>query len=237
MPDRPALAAEPRTETGKIVKRLRAAGRLPAVVYGHDVPSESLSLDARTFDDLRRHAGPNALIDLKVSGTRATLPVLVHDVQVHPVTRRPLHVDLFAVRMTEEIIVDVRLVPTGSSTAVSELGGTLLHQLESVRVRALPGNLPQSIEYAIDALTDFEQAVHVRDLPIPGDVTLLTDVDELVARVQAPRVEVEEEPEVEEAEGEAAEGAEGAEGPADAGGAPVGSGGGAEGAGEGGEES
>ena len=218
MPDRPSLAAEPRAETGKIVKRLRAAGRLPAVVYGHDLPSESLSLDARGFDDLRRHAGPNALIDLKVAGKKAATPVLVHGVQVHPVTRRPLHVDLFAVRMTEEITVDVRLVPTGASTAITELNGTLLHLLESVRVKALPANLPQSIEYAIDGLVDFEQTVHVRDLPIPGDVTLLTDVDEAVARVQAPRVEIEEEPEAEEAaaeegaEGEAAEGAEAAEG-------------------------
>ena len=221
MPDRPSLAADPRTETGKIVKRLRAAGRLPAVVYGHGVQSESLSLDARLFDDLRRHAGPNALIDLKVTGTRAAVPVLVHDVQVHPVTRRPLHVDLFAVRMTEEITVDVRLVPVGSSVAVDELGGTLLHQLESVRVKALPANLPQSIEYAIDGLTDFEHTVHVRDLPIPGDVTLLTDVDEVVARVQAPRIEVEEEPVAAEegaeegAEGAAAEGAAGTEGASD----------------------
>jgi large subunit ribosomal protein L25 len=218
MPDRPSLAAEPRTETGKIVKRLRAAGRLPAVVYGHGVPSESLSLDARLFDDLRRHAGPNALIDLKVTGKRAATPVLVHGVQVHPVTRRPLHVDLFAVRMTEEITVDVRLVPIGTSAAVEELNGTLLHQLESVRVKALPANLPQSIEYSIDGLSDFEQAVHVRDLTIPGDVTLLTDVDELVARVQAPRIEIEEAPAEEEApEGEeAAEGEPAAEGAATA---------------------
>jgi large subunit ribosomal protein L25 len=212
MPDRPSLAAERRTETGKIVKRLRAEGRLPAVVYGHSVPSESLHLDARTFDDLRRHSGPNALIDLKVAGAKTATPVLVHDVQVHPVSRRPIHVDLLAVRMTEEITVDVQLVPTGSAPAAADLGGTLLHLLESVRVKALPANLPQSIEYAIDGLTDFEATIHVRDLPIPGDVTLLTDVDEAVARVQQPRVEVEEVSEV--AEGEAAEG-EGAEGAAE----------------------
>jgi len=208
MPDRPSLVAERRTETGKIVKRLRAEGRLPAVVYGHDVPSESLHLDARSFDDLRRHSGPNALIDLKVTGARGATPVLVHGVQVHPVSRRPIHVDLLAVRMTEEITVDVSLVPTGSSSAVVDQGGTLLHFLESVRVKALPANLPQSIEYAIDGLTDFEMTIHVRDLPIPADVTLLTDIDESVARVQAPRVEVEEVPEAEEG-AEAEAGAEG----------------------------
>ena len=226
MPDRPSLAAEPRTQTGKIVKRLRSAGRLPAVVYGHGVPSQSLSLDARTFDDLRRHAGPNVLIDLKVDGARAARPVLVHGVQVHPVTRRPLHVDLFAVRMTEQITVDVRLVPTGHSTAVSDMNGTLLHQLEAVRVKALPANLPQSIEYSIDGLDDFEKAIHVRDLTIPADVTLLTDPDDLVANVQPPRIEVEEVPE--EAE-EAAEGEVGAEGAATAEGTAAEGGGAAEG--------
>jgi len=208
MPDRPTLAAERRTETGKNVKRLRAAGRLPAVVYGHSVPSESLHLDARLFDDLRRHSGPNALIDLTVAGAKGATPVLVHGVQVHPVSRRPIHVDLFAVRMTEEITVDVQLVPTGNAPAVADQGGTLLHFLESVRVKALPANLPQSIEYGIEGLVDFDSTIHVRDLPIPADVTLLTDVDEAVARVQAPRVEVEEVPEVAEgAEAEAAEGA------------------------------
>jgi len=118
------------------------------------------------------------------------------------------------VRMTEELTVDVRLVATGESAAVVQLNGTLLHPTETVRIRALPDHLPQSIEYSVDSLVDFDAAVHVRDLIIPDDATLLTDPDEIIAKVQAPRIEVEEEPVVEEgeegAEGEAAEGAEGA---------------------------
>lgn len=205
MPDRPSLAAERRTITGKAVARLRRAGRLPAVVFGHGRESEPVSLDAHEFELLRRHTGATALVDLRVDGGKA-LPVLLHGVQVHPVSRAPLHVDLFAVRMTEEITVDVPLVATGTAPAVETGGGTLLHMLESVKVKALPGNLPQSIEYSIDGLVDFETAVHVRDLAIPAGSTLLTDPDELVARVQAPRVEVEPEPEVAAAaEGEGAE--------------------------------
>jgi large subunit ribosomal protein L25 len=121
--------------------------------------------------------------------------------------------------MTEELTVDVPLVAVGESSAVSTDGGTLLHALESVRIKALPDHLPQSIEYSIESLVDFETTIHVRDLAIPSDATLLTDPDEVVAKVQAPRVEVEEEPVVaaegeegaeaeEGAEGEAAEGAE-----------------------------
>jgi large subunit ribosomal protein L25 len=214
---RPSLAAEPRDVTGKKVAAIRRAGRVPAVVYGHGVASESLSIDAHEFDLLRRHAGPNALIDLSVHGKKPR-PVLVHGVQVHPVNRRPLHVDLFLVRMTEELTVDVRLEATGIAPAADRDGGTLLHPTEHVRVKALPDHLPQSIEYSVESLDDFEKVLKVSDLSIPDDVTLLTDPDEIIAKVQPPRVEAEPEPEL--AEGEAAQEAEGeatAEGAAEAG--------------------
>ena len=215
-PARPKLAAERREVTGKKVSYLRAAGRLPAVVFGRGLESNSVSIDTHEFESLRRHAGANTLIDLSVDGAKAA-PVLVHGVQTHRVTRKPLHVDLYVVRMTEELTVDVPLVSDGISDAVEIAGGTLLHTIESVRVRALPDHLPQSIHYSIESLRTFDDAIHVRDLDIPEDATLLTDGDEVVAKVLPPRVE--EEPVVAEAaegeegaEGEAAEGEEGAEG-------------------------
>lgn len=207
---RPSLAAAPREVTGKKVARLRHDGRLPAVVYGRDVESRSVSLDAREFDTLRKHVGPNTLIDLRVDGGAAA-PVLVHDVQLHRITRRPLHVDLYVVRMTDELTVDVPLVAEGTSEAVAVHGGTLMHVTESVRVRALPDKLPQSIHYSIDSLATFDDALHVRDLEIPADATLLNDPNDIVAKVLPPRVEIEEAPAVEAEEGEAEEG-EAAEG-------------------------
>ncbi len=208
---RATLAAEHRDLTGKKVALLRHAGRLPAVVYGHGVDSANVSVDTHEFEQLRRHTGPNALVDLSIDGKKAQ-PVLVQSVQVHPVNRRPLHVDLFLVRMTEQLTVDVPLVAIGESIAVTQHGGTLLHPMESVRVRALPDHLPQVIEYSVESIRDFDTALHVRDLVLPGDVTLLTDGEEIIAKVQPPRVE--EEPVVAEAaEGEAAEG-EAAEGAA-----------------------
>ncbi len=185
---RPTLAAEHREITGKAVSRLRRAGRLPAVVYGHGVESANLSVDTHDFELLRRKTGPNALVDLSVDGHKAK-PVLIQSVQVHPVDRRIVHVDLFLVRMTEDLTVDVPLVPVGISVAIDVAGGTLLHMTETVRVKALPDHLPQSIEYSIEGLVDFDAAIYVRDLAIPDDVTLLTDGDEIVAKVQAPRVE------------------------------------------------
>jgi large subunit ribosomal protein L25 len=217
---RPTLAAEHRDVTGKKVSALRHAGRLPAVVYGHGEDSDNVSVDTHDFELLRRRVGSNALVDLSIDGKKAR-PVLVSSVQVHPVNRRPLHVDLFLVRMTEELTVDVSLVAVGDSPAVSLNGGTLLHPTETVRVKALPDQLPQSIEYSIESLVDFEGSIRVSDLAIPEGVTLLTDGDEVIAKVQAPRVEEApiaaaaaegEAVEGESAEGESAGGADGESG-------------------------
>jgi large subunit ribosomal protein L25 len=209
---RPTLSAHRRSVTGKKVAALRRAGTLPAVVYGRGVASDSLSLDAREFDALRRHVGTTTLIDLTVEGEKPT-PVLVHAIQQHPVTRRALHVDLYVVRMTEELTIEVALVADGTAAAVGDLGGTLMHVMEHVRVKALPDNLPGSLHYSIDGLATFDDLVHVSDIVVPPGVTLLTDPGEVVAKVLPPRVEEVEAPAAEaeegiEGEGEGAEGAE-----------------------------
>ena len=200
---RPTLAAKSRELTGKHVSRLRRTGRLPGVVYGHGVPSSNVSVDTHEFEQFRRHAGNNVLLDLVVDEGNPT-PALVHGVQVHPVSHRPLHVDLLVVSMTEELTVDVPVITTGSSLAVEREGGTLLHQLESVRVRALPDHLPRSIEVSIESLVDFDHVIYVRDLVIPADAHLLTDPDEVVLKVLPPRIEIEEAPVVAEPTEEAA---------------------------------
>lgn len=199
---RPKLAATQRSVTGKKVAHLRRDGQLPGVVFGRGLESSNVSLDAHEFELLRRHAGANTLIDLSVDGGAAS-PVLVSGVQTSVVTRRPLHVDLFVVRMTEELTVDVPLVSEGTSEAIETGGGTLMHVIDTVRVRALPDHLPQAIHYSIDSLATFDDQIHVSDLVIPSDATLLNDPTEVVAKVLPPRVE-----EVVEAP-EAAEGAEG----------------------------
>jgi large subunit ribosomal protein L25 len=190
MPDRPRLAADSRTVTGKKVARLRHEGRLPAVVYGHGTASEPVSVDAHDFDLLRRKVGASTLVDLAVDGKK-TRPVIVHAIQVHPLTRRPIHVDLFAVRMTEELTVEVQLVGTGTAPA-SEAGGTLVHPVSSVKVRALPDNLPETLHYDLGSLADYDSTVTVADLIVPEGVTVQADPAEVIARVLAPRVETEE---------------------------------------------
>ena len=204
---RPKLSAHPRMLYGKAVRQLRHDGLLPAVVYGNQRESQAISLDAREFEILRRHSGRNVLLDLTLDGGKPQ-PVMLHAVQEHPVTRQPLHVDLLAVNMSEERMVDVPIVTVGSAEAVDRHGGVLLHLRDSVQVRALPDDLPASLELDITSLDTFEAVVHVSDVVIPAGVTLVTDPSESLARVQPPRVEeVFEAPVAEEAEGVPEEGA------------------------------
>src|SRR5664280_939487 len=165
--DRPTLAALPRTEMGKATSHLRKAGRIPAVVFGHG-DSTSVSVDAHEFEQLRRRAGANALIDLEVEGSKAT-PVIINGVQLHRVNRTPLHVDLFRVKMTEDMTVDVAVHSFGEAEAVTKEGGTLIHAVDHVRVRARPDRLPKFIEVDVSTLATFEAVIAVRDLPVrPG---------------------------------------------------------------------
>lgn len=210
MADRPTLAASSRTVTGKQVARLRRDGLLPAVVYGHGSSSEPLTVDAHEFELLNRRVGPSTLVDLSIDGKKAR-PVLVYSVQVHPVNRRPLHVDLFAVRMTEELTVEVQLIGQGLAPA-ADLGGTLVHPVSSVKVRALPDNLPDVLHYDLSPLVDYDTTITVADLHVPEGVTVQAEPTEVIARVLPPRVEVEEAPAAEAAEEGAPEAAaEGAE--------------------------
>jgi large subunit ribosomal protein L25 len=202
---RPQLSAEPRAVVGKKVATLRRAGRLPAVVYGAGRDSESISLDLHEFQLLHRHTGAHAVLDLTVSGDGKAQPVLLQAIQVHPISRLPIHVDLLSVNLQEEMTVSVSVLAVGEAPAVDKLGGVLLHLQDSVVVRAKPDDLPSAIELDVTSLDSFEAVLHASDLHIPAGVTLITDPSEAILRVQQPRVE--EEPiaaEPEAPEGEAA---------------------------------
>ena len=169
------------------MSQLRKTGRVPAVVFGHGIDSIPVSLDAHEFEHIRRTAHTNTIVELKIDG-KDVHKVLIHGVQVDPRHRRLLHVDFFELKSGEEVTVEIQLHTTGESFAVARLGGTLLHNIDRIKIRALPENLPESLEYSIEPLVDFDTAIHLRDLTLPANVTLLSDPDEVVAKVDAPRV-------------------------------------------------
>jgi large subunit ribosomal protein L25 len=225
------LNLDAREAQGKANKRLRREGLVPGVVYGKGQDSTPVQVDAKTFETLYRAAGRTSVVKFRLPGASRATSGIIKSVQRNPLSGRAIHVDYFLVNLKQEMEMDVPLVFTGDAPAVEETGGTLLHNLSSLRVKALPNDVPHEIEVNVSTLVSLDLAIHVRDLNLNRDlVTVMTDADTLVATVVPPRVEVEEEPvlaEGEELEGEGAEGVEGegAEGE------------GAEGAAEGGEGS
>lgn len=176
------LKATSRAETGKAVAHLRRAGKVPAVVFGHGLESIAVTLDAHEFDHLRRTIHSNSIISLEIDG-KDKRRVMVHGIQIDPRHRRLLHVDLFALKSGEEVTVEIPLHTTGEAYAATKLGGTLLHTVDRVRVRALPEKLPEALEVSVEPLVDFDAAIHLRDVALPAGVTLLSDPDEVVAKV------------------------------------------------------
>ncbi|HEX7196975.1 MAG TPA: 50S ribosomal protein L25 [Candidatus Limnocylindria bacterium] len=219
------LTLDAREAQGKANKRLRREGFVPGVVYGKGEESTNVQVEAKTFETLYRAAGKTSVVKFRLPGASRATSGFIKSVQRHPLSGRALHVDYFLVNLNVEMEVDVPLVFSGEAPAVEETGGTLLHNVSNIRVKALPADIPHEIPVDVSVLRSLDVAIHVRDLSLNRDlVTVVTDGETLVATVVPPRVEEEPEPVVAEGEelegegaevpegGEAAEGAEGAEG-------------------------
>ena len=212
------LTLDAREAQGKANKRLRREGLVPGVVYGKGEESTPVQVDAKTFEVLYRAAGKTSVVKFHLPGRSRATSGLIKSVQRHPLSGSAIHVDYYLVNLKQEMEVDIPLSFVGEAPAVEESGGTLLHNLSTVRVKALPGDLPHEIEVNVAVLTSLDVSIHVADLSLNRDlITVMTDGETLVATVVPPRVEVEEEPVAAEGE-EGAEGAEGAEGEAAEGG-------------------
>ncbi len=207
------LTLDAREAQGKANKRLRRGGLVPGVVYGKGEDSTNVQVEVKTFETLYRAAGKTSVVKFKLPGANRATSGFIKSVQRHPVSGQPLHVDYYLVNLKVEMEVDIPLVFTGDAPAVEETGGTLLHNVSSIHVKALPTDIPHEITVDVSVLKSLDVAIHVRDLSLNRDlVHVLTDGDTLVATVVPPRVEEEPEPVVaegEELEGEEGEGAEG----------------------------
>ena len=194
-----------RTVIGKKVKNLRHKGIVPVHVYGNGVEPMSLQTDAQVLRRLLPQVGTNIPLSVEIEGNKGENICFVREVQRHPVTEDVLHVDFLRVDVAQTIQAEVPIVFVGEAPAARQMGGTLLQSLQNVLVEGLPMNIPPLVEIDVSGLDDFEKSIYISDLEIAADVTLITNPEELIARVSPPRVEVEEV--VEEGE-EAAEGEE-----------------------------
>jgi large subunit ribosomal protein L25 len=193
-------------------RRLRRSGRVPGVLYGGGGESVGFDADAR---ELRLAlASSGAVLDLSVDGAKAT-PVVLKEAQRDPVRGQTVHVDLLRVRLDEAIhaVVPLELTGTEDAPGVKE-GGVLEHVTRELNVEALPTAIPESIVHDIGEM-QIGDAIGLALVVIPEGVTLLDDVeDTVVATLSPPRLQTEEEEELEaetELVGEGEESAEGAE--------------------------
>lgn len=180
------LAAQSRELTGKKVRALRAEGNVPAVLYGHGVDSKALAVSLKSLTKVFGSAGSNKMVALSVDDAKP-YNVMIQAVQADSRSGILTHADFYKVKMNEKIKTEVPLSFVGESVAVYKLEGSLIQSLNSVEVEALPANLPESIEVDISVLDDFDKSIHVSDLVIPANVELLTDTNELIAKVEPPR--------------------------------------------------
>jgi large subunit ribosomal protein L25 len=212
------LEAEERSGTGKgVARKLRAAGKVPAVLYGRGLAPEPVAVDRMALmRAFKTDAGRNVLIDLQVKGE--THLTLARELQRDPVRGSILHVDFLKIARDVAIEVDVPIHIEGDSPGVKE-GGVIEHHLWSVRVSCLPTSVPDRLVADVSR-TLLGEMLRVADLAVPEGVTILTDANEAVLGVVVPQIlKLEEEvpAEVALAEGEeapvAAEGEEGAPAP------------------------
>lgn len=184
------LQAETRTVYGKKVKTLRQAGKIPAEIYGRGRENQSVQLDSKTLRRVLDAAGSNHLISIQVDG-QSPVMALARDIQYSILKKDLLHVDFYAVIMTERVALTVPIHLVGESPLVDDQGGTLVSGLNYLEIEALPGNLPEAFEIDISVMKNFSEAILVSDLAIPEGVTVHSSPDSMVATIQPPRLEAE----------------------------------------------
>jgi large subunit ribosomal protein L25 len=188
-----ALKAYPRSQVQRAeVKKLRAAGRVPATIYGRQAAPQNLELNSKEFADLLNHsASENLLVDLSVDNdARSKRLALVQEIQHHPLNGKVLHVDFHEVAEDEKVTVLVPVETTGEAVGVKTGGGTLEHILFKIKVRSLPKNLPEQIVLDVTAL-EIGKSIHLGDIKAPEGVEILGDKHITVVAVSAPRAEEE----------------------------------------------
>lgn len=195
--------ADIRTITGSKVKSLRKQGLVPAVVYGKKAKTANLQISARDFAKLHSQAGESTLVYLTVKGEKEDRPVLIRSVVLHAVNEQILHVDFHQVDLKEKVTANVPVKVVGESPAEKDKLGILVQQLDEVEVEALPTDMPESFELDASVLAEVNQAIFVKDIKVSDKVKIITDPEQIIAKIEhMAKEEVKEE--VVKAEGEPA---------------------------------
>lgn len=160
---------------------LRKTGEIPAVFYGAHNTATSVSVPVIEFKKIWREAGESSTV--KISIDDKNIDALIHEIQVHPVTGEPIHVDFLAIDMKKKIKVNVALEFVGVSNAVKNGLGNLVKVLHEVEVEALPKDLPHSLEIDLSKLETAEDQILISDIKLPLGVTIIKNENDVVASI------------------------------------------------------
>jgi len=182
------LNATPRAEKGKgVARKLRAAGKVPGVIYGHGREPQPLTVNAREFDRLAERVRiTSTVIELAMDGKTAR--TLIRELQRDPLKRSVLHIDFQELVAGEKVVVSVPLRFTGTADGVKNSGGILEEVIHQIHVRVDPSNIPDHVDVDVTPLT-IGHSLHVSDLILPAGVEVEDDPEQTVAVVSAPKAE------------------------------------------------
>ena len=185
------IKATERKLKGRKVKRLRKEGILPANIFGKKVKSTAIKIALADFKKVHKEAGETGIIEIVLGKTKR--PVLIHNIQVDPVSDIPIHVDFLQIDLKEKVTAQVPVELVGESPAEKQGLGTVVLHLDEIEVEALPKDLPEKFEVSIDKLTEVDQAVFVKDLKFDKKkVEVKMGEDEIIVKIEPLRKEEEE---------------------------------------------
>ncbi|MDX1503037.1 MAG: 50S ribosomal protein L25 [Thermoanaerobaculia bacterium] len=183
------IEVEKRSGIGKgASRRLRAAGSIPAVLYGGDLEAVPIQVSASTLrEHLRTGAGENAVFLLKLAGAKDERHAMIRALDVDPISRQILHVDFQRINLAEKIRVEVPIELVGSAVGVIRDGGVLDFVSREIEVECLPGDIPQSLEVDV---TELEIGMHVeaKDVALPEGVVLMDEPEKVIVSLAHSRV-------------------------------------------------
>jgi len=179
------LNATPRNETGKgVARKLRSAGQVPGVIYGHARDPQPLTINAHEFEMLLEKVTASTVIELNLGGI--TTRTLMREIQRHPFKKQVLHVDFQELVAGETVTVAVPLRIVGTPEGVRTGGGVLDVVLHELTIKADPSAIPDHIDVDVSALT-IGHPLHVGDVALPAGIEVVGDPTQTIATVSAPR--------------------------------------------------
>ncbi len=183
------LEAQKRDVLGKATRHLRREGFIPANITGHKEEPLAIQVSAVAFETFRRHHGARNVLSLKLDGRIES--ALVRHVQHNPRTGRIVHIDFSRVNLSDSLSMKLPLKFVGEAPGEKIQGGVFLHLLDALEVECRASDIAESLDVDISSLTEINAVLHAKDIKLPDGFSLITDPEELVAKIDAPRHQAE----------------------------------------------